>query len=663
MTAFTTQRAGNWSDTTTSSPWYVSGGTPCAIPGNGDTATFAHVVTADVDTTVGTSPAPAATVVTFNSGGHITVAAGKTLTVRGNVVKAASWAGGATTSVAITASASPQSILVNSSASLKVGGVAVIHDGDAPEAVLVTAIADGTHFTAVFTKNHASGKIASLCVIGLLAGAKFQFDSTQASPTSTVYSYAPNANSLAGVDIACVGTSGSHCTVTSVTTGGAAHGNFPSGGFSPSAQVMGNYADIQYIGDASNNAFTYNMANINHCFALVNCTFDNCGEVLGNSAGTGCIHVMQSVRFTNSLQSTISYRTTAPFAAAFTGNSFDKQVQFYSALGMTITGNVFLAGHDATAGLPTLYEGNFVYATQDTINWYGDISHSYLVMSTAGNPHGYAMKSTANDQTFDGILIESVYAAGNGQGDFLFPSGNTHTWTFQNCILLPQTNNASPGKLVSCLGIGAGYTGTIVCNHNTVCTTAAATNIETGALNYGEGVGTAGMVSQLKSNLCWTPAGQPGGAVLYKYSGAVQDAVSGANADYNGKSGLASTGVGSGTSGVGYLSADSTAPCTTSCGAHDVSAAPNFVDATRNFATWAQRLHGADGTVAGALAYIAAHPETIYSASDMTTLWQYVRAGFAPTNPAYKGTAHDGTDIGAVPVVLLGSPMYAYVQQ
>lgn len=30
-------------------------------------------------------------------------------------------------------------------------------------------------------------------------------------------------------------------------------------------------------------------------------------------------------------------------------------------------------------------------------------------------------------------------------------------------------------------------------------------------------------------------------------------------------------------------------------------------------------------------------------------LLKWIRAGYAPTNPALKGTAHDGTDIGAVP--------------
>lgn len=57
MAAFTIQRGGNWSDTSTSSPWYVSGGTPCPIPGSGDTVTLTggFTLAVDVPTTVGST--------------------------------------------------------------------------------------------------------------------------------------------------------------------------------------------------------------------------------------------------------------------------------------------------------------------------------------------------------------------------------------------------------------------------------------------------------------------------------------------------------------------------------------------------------------------------------------------------------------------------------
>jgi hypothetical protein len=37
----------------------------------------------------------------------------------------------------------------------------------------------------------------------------------------------------------------------------------------------------------------------------------------------------------------------------------------------------------------------------------------------------------------------------------------------------------------------------------------------------------------------------------------------------------------------------------------------------------------------------------------ITAVIKWIRAGYAPTNPAFMGAAHDGDDIGAVPVVFL----------
>jgi len=78
MAAITTAAAGNWSATGT---W--TGG---VVPGNGDTVTLNHAVTVNVDTVVGHSPgeADAVRAISGTVNGNITIAAGVTMTVRGD---------------------------------------------------------------------------------------------------------------------------------------------------------------------------------------------------------------------------------------------------------------------------------------------------------------------------------------------------------------------------------------------------------------------------------------------------------------------------------------------------------------------------------------------------------------------------------------------------
>jgi hypothetical protein len=90
MSAYTSQQTGNWSRTSDNadSPWY-DGSTQtgyAAAPGIGDTVTLSHDVTVDADVTFGTSPDDQTTkVLSMGANKTLTIAAGYTLTVRGNM--------------------------------------------------------------------------------------------------------------------------------------------------------------------------------------------------------------------------------------------------------------------------------------------------------------------------------------------------------------------------------------------------------------------------------------------------------------------------------------------------------------------------------------------------------------------------------------------------
>jgi len=86
---------------------------------------------------------------------------------------------------------------------------------------------------------------------------------------------------------------------------------------------------------------------------------------------------------------------------------------------------------------------------------------------------------------------------------------------------------------------------------------------------------------------------------------------------------------------------------------HDLAVNPNFVDATRSFITW----KGTEAAGYTALLGINGYNATTKTQSDTPSTdtpevaREWVRAGFAPTNPALKGAGYGGVDIGAVDVI------------
>jgi hypothetical protein len=98
-------------------------------------------------------------------------------------------------------------------------------------------------------------------------------------------------------------------------------------------------------------------------------------------------------------------------------------------------------------------------------------------------------------------------------------------------------------------------------------------------------------------------------------------------------------------------------------GLHDVYANPSFYDGTRSTSTWSTSL-GGDGTALSVIqemlklnGYDINGTATTYNSNYSTTnLLSYIRAGYAPTNSAFKAASYDGLDIGAVSVVDVVAP-------
>jgi hypothetical protein len=273
----------------------------------------------------------------------------------------------------------------------------------------------------------------------------------------------------------------------------------------------------------------------------------------------------------------------------------------------------------------------------------GPARNNYFIwINNPNNPHLIDV-STKINMTIEDCILECTGT--DRTGDMILGGASTvaNTVTVKRCLLLPNGIGEHPGSFVSLLG--ASYLSMVI-EHNTFV--AAQSSAESGGVTVGETyAGYAGMVQSFKSNLAWSPTGQ--GYKFNRRGGEVQDICAPANANYNGGYNLSA-----GTEGRGYThTAGTSATFTSAPGTNDIEANPQFLDSTRNFAKWGQVRRGTDGTPAAAMTELVAD---VYLIED---LLKWVRQGWSPTNTAYRATAHDGGDVGAVTVNLVNTaPTY-----
>ena len=279
----------------------------------------------------------------------------------------------------------------------------------------------------------------------------------------------------------------------------------------------------------------------------------------------------------------------------------------------------------------------------------GTYSRSYLLNTdTADNPHisGLAFTGTGTLNQTDFLWDAPLCTGGVDDTINAFYTRVGCTVNLQGGITLPIMVNATATPIdLGWFGSDDATGGEV---HITHCTLAAHTDRPAVICDNIEHSGRAGLLAEIKSNIFWAPAAYPGtvfvdDSVGGPGTGIVTDAALPANITNNDLFHTIYRGV--------YSSG--------SPGADDVAVDPGFVDPTRNLITyWRSQVGVLDPAyVAGqtpnvdlpkAIAWMVAHP------ADVPTLLDWVRAGFAPTNAALAGTAHDATDIGAVAVVAAG---------
>ncbi len=479
-------------------------------------------------------------------------------------------------------------------------------------------------------------KLFSGAKVTMNAGSKFKFDATAAaSPSTSRYIAHPSAHSLTGPIFDVNGTVGSRCEISSVA--GGAPGYFTHDGFVAAGLIDAEFCDFIRIGEAGvSNSFLFGMNGNGQTFRCVDCTFDTCNTIYSayNMADTDHF-ILERCKFTNSLD-TYNIYIQCTNDALTTGTrriidcALDLAVQIVSQRDWTITGNFFNLGIvvSTSASVWAEFSDNLVRnAGQAGTNLGGSITDCYYLEDHSDtNPHGVQpCRGTLGSMTIDGMIYE--YTGTDQNGDCILigddPSGACVA-TIRNCIFLPNASGGCSGSAFSALGHA---NVNIIFEHNTACAG------QQGAA-VGEGyIGHTGMLQSFKNNIFWNNS--TNGLKLYDVGtdDSVTDLVTAANADYN-----CGHNIGAGDGG-GYFNLEFSSG---SPGANDIDVDPQFVEPTRDIASWDRSL-GGSGTTAGALARLAADPTLT-----RTSLIPYIRAGFAPQNPLLRGAGSDHSTIGAV---------------
>jgi hypothetical protein len=568
------------------SPSTWVGGT---VPGDGDVATIAHPVTVEASVTVGSGSGPA---IRVGGRGTLTLSEGVTLTVRGDLV--------------------------------------------------------------------ASGTVV------LRAGAVLAMDTA----TPSVIEMTPGTTSA---HLRLEGSATRRCSVRAV---GAAHTWISDGGKPGGGRVVAAHCDFARLGGPpSYVGYRYWSVGFREPFKFDDCTFDQCSRIeLDRDAQSGATRAIGSVEFTRCKWARSVWNPAAPgrwsifetysqpgMIGRLKWCDFDKLVYLKHPIGYEIEDCIFRNGITKDGSNP--YEGgawrtfrrNFMlWRTNGTSFEYGmNIEDSIIIIDKPDdnwNPHFGSISGGSGPIAFRGCIWWWPGNGDNAEGDGLVVhpatggSRSTNIITFEQNLFLPNAKGPEGTNNLSCTGFTVGFEthdNQIRFKRNTVYTGAGI-----GGLNLGENAtATARQVAYVKSNLfVGDVAGQ--GMKMNNLGGSETDVFLAKDVDYNAGYRIRSGALFGKGSAKGYgafkFSGDD------KVGVHDMDDVdPQFVDPTRNPATWAGGLQATMDRLSHT------------NGQSMQELLEYIREGFRPRNMKLRGAGDpdDGSpDMGAVDLVPRAKP-------
>lgn len=423
------------------------------------------------------------------------------------------------------------------------------------------------------------------------------------------------------------GSSGSRCAFRSSSGAGIAY--FDSQGFAGNSLIQAEYCDFTLIGDATEDFAEPYCNSSGQDFYLRYCTLTSCGELdtAVNVNTNASLELLNCTWATTVASSCVTLDGGSSPAGgkvhSVIGCSFDK-VAIVVPTGYTLTNNYFgdgMTNTNTSAGW-VLFQDNFlVKSAQGPIIATGDVANCYVYKKSVANPHFLSM-TTSRGVAITGTIFEHGGTQQDGDCIVFGSPGSALVYSASNCIVLPNSNGGATGTMLT---LGGSANVTMTANHNTYHS-----NTTSGGITIAETyTGFAGMMPSARSNLTWN---QTASNSMVMNNSSTNDAVANyiTNAGYNGIwNGAATT----------YDLAAGT--INTDNRASDVTGDPDFVDETRDLASWDASLGGA-GTESAALSRLSADP---YLVDDLVT---WVKAGFVVRNSSLNNAGHDSVTIGAM---------------
>jgi hypothetical protein len=485
--------------------------------------------------------------------------------------------------------------------------------------------------------------------LDLLAGASIEFDDTVAVGSESYRIITPSQYPGTQPCIRVRGTSILRCSIGIATSG--TYGRIVGSGANYFGLLDAEFCDFSDLGtDAlvANELSTPSDGDNNgSIFRLINCTFTSCGKVNCQADGSHTQLTVQNSSFKSPLGTrSINYGSYTPKLGSgirlIDGCVFEKRADLFSPRDLTLSGNFFQEGYSTSNTDSegwTISSGNFVRCDDSNEEFIprGDVIDEfwYYDSGAKANPHFMFIggDNATTTQTVSGVIFEA--RTPDAQGDCMLVSEKPSATTINisQCIGLPNSANDCSGTLVSALG-----------NANTTLTIENCTHFcgsQPGVAVGETFAGFTSMFSSIRGNIFHDSAG--GRSYKVADSGTndtVSDLVSSANLDYNcGYNMLA----GSNLKGYNNLEFSSGTP-----GSNDVDTNPNFVDSSRDLASWDASLGGA-GTGASAITELRKLNDSDYNSNySIDNLLDYIRAGLKPSSSSLQASSFDGSSIGAV---------------